>query len=225
MSEVLITLAMLSFLVALSIPTMFPRVYEHGYAQALKKYYGVLSSATTQIMTNNSGTLKKAFYHGTDMSYKYGQYLEYNKTCFWYGLNQCWASSIKKLPGGVPYNEIEKDGSFPSAAILSDGTSILFRMFNDNCTEAGLSLSLPYAGSPITNLCGTITIDVNGYLKPPNTIGRDIFVFLLGSNGIYAGGDPHTMFYDTNINCNSSDLTHNGNGCANKVINEGALNY
>jgi len=224
LSEILLTLAIMGSLMALTIPTLIKSTNKNAYVNGLKKTYGMLDTATNQIMTNNSGTLINAFTSSTDAQTKYGNILEYNKICAAGAVTgNCWASSTNKLSGGAAVEGFDADTNH-TGAVLADGTTILFDIQNVACDGTGVSLNLPYSTSTQTYLCGYIVVDVNGF-NNPNTFGRDMFIFLLGSNGLYSGGDPHTLVSDLTVNCNTTDMTHNGLGCAAKVLNEQAMNY
>jgi len=223
LSEILITLAVMGLVMALTIPSLTQRANKNTYVAGLKKTYGMLDTATNQIMSNNAGTVIQAFSGSNQAWTKYGTILEFNKTC-WAGsvIGNCWATSTNKLSGGaaVSFNPENYFG-----AVLADGSFMLFTIGFPNCNGTGFSINLPYT-SDTDHWCGSIIVDINGF-RGPNTFGRDQFLFSLGANGLYPGGDPHTIYnlVSDDVNCNTTDITHNGYGCASKVLNEQAMNY
>ena len=47
---------------------------------------------------------------------------------------------------------------------------------------------------------------------------------MLGSNGLYAGGEAHTV-YNATGNCNTMNTLKDGYGCASQVLNRQEINY
>lgn len=224
LSEILITLVLMGTVMALTIPSMTQKTNKNTYVAGLKKTYGMLDTATNQIMNNNAGTLIQAPAGGFTGLTNYCNILECNKTCLAGSIQgNCWASSTKTLSGGVSTEDYNINGGGHYGAILADGSFVVLYISSGNCTADGVSINLPYASDP-AHRCGQMLVDVNGF-KGPNTWGRDIFWFFTGPNGIVPGGDPHTSYNDLTINCNTAQTTKNGYGCAAKVLNEGAMNY
>jgi len=72
-----------------------------------------------------------------------------------------------------------------------------------------------------TNRCALIWVDLNG-AKKPNTIGRDLFFFVIKENGLYPNGCDDDRYCDAN---STTGNFGKGYGCACKVLREGAMNY
>lgn len=222
--EVLITLFLLGIVMSITIPSMLTRVASSSQVPGLRKIYGMLDSAVTKIMLTNSGSLVNAFTSSTDARDKFGLFFEYNRVCSTGSVaGNCWAIYSSKLSGGDAVESFNPNVDY-TAAIMADGSTLLFYIPNVACDGTGVSIALPYASSAKTFLCGYIVVDTNGF-KVPNTFGRDMFMFLLGSNGLYPGGDAHTLYNDQSVECRVSQTAKNGYGCASKVLNEGAINY
>jgi len=228
LAEVIIALALMGVLLALSIPTLLVKTNTSGHVQKLKKMYGILYTATNDIMLNNSGTLGGAYSNTMNAANTFLKYLECNKFCdIGDVIGECWATSTNKLSGGAAVDSFDADVDY-AGIVLPDGSSMLIKITRSNCDDQGISSDLPYSASTDkNNLCGYIVVDTNGYLNSPNTFGSDIFMFLLGKNGLYSGGDPHTQYnlVTNNNNCTTTPNGLNGYGCTNKVLNEGAMNY
>ena len=206
LAEVLITLAIMGTIMAITVPTLISTTNRNTYVNGLKKTYGMLDMATNQLMVNNSGTFANLGTGSTwvlEILYTYDSILDFENEGFSgagvYGF--AWANSTNKLSGGAAVESFDPTATV--GIVLTDGTYILFLGGSNSCTAAGVSVNLPYASDP-NHLCGTIYVDVNG-IKGPNTFGRDMFVFLVGSNGIHPGGDPHTKYNDLSLNCNPSE--------------------
>jgi hypothetical protein len=209
---------MMGFVMALTIPTLIQNTNKAAYVDGLKKTYGILDQATTQIMLNNSGTLKKAFTNADDIVTKYCNILECNKTC---GdgtavSGGCYnaQSAIKSLHNDAYWNN-PTDAIYRSF-VLADGTLVLTRLMSTDCTGT--------EGGILSSICGWFTIDVNGF-NGPNIYGRDIFAFYIKQDKISPAGETGDFVdYDTYCNPTSSDV-YSGIGCAQKVLNEQDMSY
>jgi hypothetical protein len=68
-----------------------------------------------------------------------------------------------------------------------------------------------------------ISVDVNGYAKKPNRLGRDLFMFQLMDNGeLLPMGAKGTDYYSaTNEYCsNTSTHNMNGAGCTARILRD-----
>ena len=68
-----------------------------------------------------------------------------------------------------------------------------------------------------------ISVDVNGYLKNPNRLGRDLFIFELDSKGrLLPMGAPGTKYYsETEEYCSATSSNNmNGAGCTYKALTD-----
>jgi prepilin-type N-terminal cleavage/methylation domain-containing protein len=236
LTEVLIALSLMGVILACTVPTLNSRVENRSYAPALKKIYSTLSDATSNIMLNNSGTLANSFVGATpaiasryarDNANMFAKTLEYTRTCNSGAVisGGCWAASTSKLSGGASV-----EGFVPEmyeGAVLADGTLLLFRITNNSCDgmlpAPIISPTLPYNADNNVS-CGSIMVDLNG-VKVPNRIGRDIFLFALGANGIFPGGEGRTEFNNQQVECNPASNAVDGYGCAGRVLDEGEMNY
>lgn len=80
----------------------------------------------------------------------------------------------------------------PSTTILGpDGVEVVNKETGTSTKEAQNADKVAARGGALTEVIGTVIIDVNGKSQP-NTAGRDLFAFYLGNNGIlypYGGSD------------------------------------
>lgn len=83
------------------------------------------------------------------------------------------------------------------------------------------------AGGTMTSNAASVTIDVNG-IKKPNTYGRDIFMFVLGGEGVLypVGGKDYSIFYrgDDSLTWQKKCMetsTYYGQYCAGRVVENG----
>ena len=199
LAEVLITLVIIGVIGAMTIPTLMNNTNKQEYVSKLKKAYSTLSQATNKIIAEQG---PPALWITTldDFYEIYRKHLVNAKEC---GAGSgCWSQSknggLKKLNGA---NDDDWDGSKYRNLIIADGVQVMFTptWFTPGCTDR----------------CALIHIDVNGERKP-NQQGRDVFTFVLYSDGLR----PFDCTNDSQCDVNGRGL-----GCACKVLREGAMNY
>lgn len=227
--EVLLVLTILGTLMALTVPVLLIDASNRSFTPLLQRSFSSMENTASKIMVNNSGTLERAFTSSIDARDKFGNNLEYILTCAAGSVTgNCWANSTFALSGGDSSTvESFAPNTGYVGAVLSDKSFLLVNITNTTCNGVGVSIDNKYASAILSeqsHLCGNIVVDTNGF-EGPNTFGRDIFMFLLGSDGIHRGGDEFTLYNDLAVNCNIANTTHNGYGCADKVINEGEMSY
>ncbi|MFA6989038.1 MAG: type II secretion system protein [Candidatus Gastranaerophilaceae bacterium] len=181
LAEVLITLAIIGIIAAMTIPGLIANTNDQELKTAWKKAYSDISQATLLIMADNGGTMTNLCSTFDNNCFRdlYSNYLNYTKicdvnatygTCF-HSLNGSWQFDTVKLLNGT--SNIQVNAYYPlsasgdSGARLNNGQLLLFDYRSSTCTD-----TTHVEG--YTNACGWITVDVNGF-KGPNTVGKDIF--------------------------------------------------
>lgn len=205
LAEVLVTLAIIGVVAALTIPSLITNIQDQQYKTAYRKSYSVLSAATMQIREDNGGSMVNFFSNmstGVDhvnFATIYSRYLNVVKTCT-YTTNEyeCWHSSSNTmvdlagdpLPAGSPFSN---STDISQGLILSDGSLITFYADTDNCDDT--SLTIPS--------CGEIVVDTNGF-KKPNMVGKDIFAFHLTKDSLVPYGAQGDFLDINNIICSTT---------------------
>ena len=129
----------------------------------------------------------------------YKKYLSYVKACN--GVSGCYGQQkFYYLSAGEDY--AWGNNVYPKL-VLADGTQIIFVHRSNDCSSS-------WFGSD--DVCFTIGVDVNGE-KPPNTWGRDAFIFVIKENGLHPAGCDTAVF----------DVRGQNSTC--KVLRESAMNY
>lgn len=181
LSEILLVLSVIGVVAALTIPTLTQKISDGQSKTAWKKAFSTLSQVTVTLMSNNGGKLMTPFMAGAATPANSNAFmtaladnLNTLKRCNnGASFGNCWHTSWKYGDGAT-----DTDGNY-TGAILADGTFLLIWV-NASCN---------WIVAPITDGCGWIKVDVNGF-KPPNIDGKDIFAVLLTDNGIKPfGGD------------------------------------
>jgi len=228
LAEVLITLTIIGVVAALTVPNLYAYYQKQQYVTQLKKVYTEISQAIKLMMADESinkltasNTLTyddvsdwNEFIQGVGDNFL-KKYFKVIKDCGTEVSNDCFASagSCKKITGDMW-------GEMPSclySIVTVSGASICF------VTVAG-------EFHP-----GAMMVDING-LKPPNTAGRDLFMFSYyydGSidesatpecrKGVFCNGGQFGVFDNPNDlrQTRFENLCSNyGAGCFGKILND-----
>lgn len=204
LAEALITLGIIGVVAAYTIPVLMNNIQDQQFKQMWKKEYSVISQAYERVKDDEGGDLSGYFIpedHNAPAQIitKMGQYLLYIKSCNIPYISDysyvCGTGGgvptvdlyklYKTLSGGYVYNYNLISGQY----ILKDGTNLYFRSYNDR-------------GSLI------IYIDVNGYIKKPNTLGKDLFGMIMTKDKIMPFGAIGTGLQNT---CNTTAIACPGN--------------
>ena len=209
LAEVLITLVIIGVIAAATIPTVINNTKKQEFVAGCKKAYSTLQQSLISMARNNDAvTGDYLFLQDKNFVDELAKVTNVIKIC---NSNECFPnySSYKKFNGAT------MDNAQTKSAILADGQILGYLQI------AGGPYSLTSGEWGLTeddrnNTIGRVMIDVNGN-KPPNTWGRDVFVFaIVNGKGFIPGGAESTA------ECNKSNT---GVACTAKVLREGAMNY
>jgi len=219
LAEVLLTLAIIGVVAALTIPAVVTKVTKDQYVVGLKKAYNTLKAVEREAIQEH-GPIENWSWStggwGSDPTADFERYFlprfDVLKNCGATTEEGCFAEELTVLSGNSAGYSVNTAGYYK--IITSDGMSWAYG--KDDSTY------------PLWSR-GWFYVDVNG-LKGPNRWGRDIFTFnVFPSNlGIKPEGsydvDGVNQVSKNNIdaNCNTS---FSGSYCTAKVLSEGAMNY
>ena len=206
LAEVLITLAIIGVVAALTIPAVVYKYQKHAQYTQFMKVYNTLSNAF-QLAQGEYGSVKSWDYDGSDMVDNYlAKYLNIISS------QDIPNYDIKTLDGqsfGAMNAVVSGNVASPKYYTLSDGSAFL----------------IPVA---MENFGIVVAVDTNG-VKAPNTFGRDIFQFIIGSDSDNDLLTPSTKSGDNNQNCSADGTPDEGEfsgiGCADRLLKEGKMNY
>lgn len=230
LAEVLIVIGIIGVVAAITIPALVKDYQDTQYKVAFKRNYALLSEATKQIAADNGNTLVGTYtpnnsMNGLQIAYK--NYLKYDRICSSADdtnsnsssyLYKCWTNQICTINnncGGVfPVMPVNSAGS--SGTSIGSGTSWnnIYYLINGASVVIGDYSSFSYKINN-TTIIGGISLDTNGP-KPPNTIGKDIYVINVLENGNIA---PVGVGI-TNSNADFANCTTIGNSCGQKYLLE-----
>src|SRR5574344_1389620 len=227
LAEVLITLGIIGVVAAMTLPTLINNTNKKEMVTKLQKEYSVLSQALLLAENENGLAGTWGFRDGSTAQvlqiYDYlSPHLNIIKYC---GVDYKGDSTQNKGVGCFDSNWLGLNGSIPTNwtrtayglggnvvnFVLADGTVISI----DGHNQPGDKDLLGINDEHVANEFAVITVDLNGK-KKPNSLGRDIFLFILGYDRIIpAGADDYSS-------CSKTSL---GYTCAQKVLNEEKFNY
>ena len=222
LTELLIALAVLAIIAAVTVPSMITITNKHNYVNGLKRSHLMLKTAISAIMADNGGTMVKVGNAADSAALRNAfadrvcSKLNCIKICYANSLpGVCFHNTAKTLQG----TDYTFNMNWEPRAILSNGMLLIIDYGTSAC-------NLWSATNGTSTACGSIWRDINGF-KPPNQLGRDIFNFGLLQTGIIPNGTKSgATTANWNIACNPSSASgSNGIYCAGKVLTEGAMNY
>ena len=229
LAEVLITLAIIGVVAALTIPTLVSNYQKTQYVTQLKKAYSQFNQALVQMAADRGcvGDLKCTGLFVPDANVFGSEFVEYFKVvknCDTTG-SGCMSTSVDtNYDGSSSYGRFSTDTIGHYRFISADGVafSITTNLGTANCNAK------PLSSAYMMQYCGDLEIDVNGPTKGPNYRGRDIFMFSI-TNGkgplLYPeGDDDQPPWQRLGSSCSPGDKF--GNFCAARIMQEGwQMNY
>lgn len=228
LAEVLIVLAIIGVVAALTIPTLINKYKEKQTVSALKKTFAALGQAYKFVeaeygnpttwglkrliqSTDENGNVTVEQHGNSDLVVdRFSNYLKIVEKCAPLEEN-CSIKNIKYELLSGEISNFQWVGGVLYSLMLQDGTLLYYYNTSGACNESNI-------------ICGSFYIDVNGYSKP-NAKGKDLFEFYLSTKGIIPSGMPDSTIFNKFANTCSDSKTMNGNACAAWVIYNGNMDY
>ena len=213
LAEVLITLAIIGVVAAITLPSLIQKHQEKEFATRTKKLYSdignalILAQKNFDVVGDNS-----LLFNTTDSSYevakKLGQYFNGAKVCkdknekgcskYYYEIKYATLRLDADNKGKVRY------APWDPVIILSNGAIIsLNNSKRENCYANVTSNKTDEYGRPVLNpdgsnqtvnwtsySCGLLNVDVNGVGKP-NQYGRDVYQFSISKEKLRLQENAH----------------------------------
>ena len=208
LAEVLITLGVIGVVSAMTIPSVINKYKEQVTVNKVKKFYSMISQAYMLSVKDNGYANEWSVGNGRNSTTAnqiapyLKPYLKIIKDC---GTNSgCLGYKDKvNLLKGTKHTTNYDTANYYYKLILSDGSYIWWRGVDNWCKQN--------AGG-VSNICVAIWTDTNGG-KEPNTIGKDIFEFLI---------TPYGAKPALNDDCKK---TGDGWGCSSYILKNGNMDY
>jgi len=206
LAEVLLTLAIIGVVAALTIPSVIISTTQSQYVVSLKKAFNTLKAVEREAKQEHGEMQYWGWQNSLDDFNTYFKpYFDVLKDCGTDTDDGCFAKSYKQVGGGA--------STF--MATPSDYAKII--------TPDGMAYAFQAANVGIVR--GYFYVDVNSK-KLPNVFGRDVFAFLVTNVvGIKPAGSIDTDGDSIKTSDVDTDCLDTGTYCAVKVLGEGAMNY
>lgn len=198
LAEVLIVIGIIGVVAAILIPNLMEKVQDWQFKEAAKTAYSKCSQVIQQMKQDEGGSLD--YYENNAFTFKpvFMKYFKVIKDC---GMSNCVATGASSdiyhsLTGEKGNTNWLGSGQF----VTTDG------MFWGIYNHGGTLL--------------TVSVDVNGYTKPPNVWGKDLFMFMIQNNNLLPMGAPQTG-WNTSSYCSRETVSspnYNGISCMYFVI-------
>lgn len=230
LAEVLITLGIIGIVAEMTIPTLSQQLNNAAYYSGFVTTYSILSQASSQLITDNGGTLVNQYANTTDLMNAFASKLKTIKKCPEGSISSCWKTNNLTVLGR--YQTVAL-GTNDASMILVNGANVRFSTLGSDFSSNCQSGSNYYVKNGTTyKACDSMWVDVNGD-KPPNELGRDTFFFLLYPTlPLVPDGMPGTEDYigygGYNEGCDYISNPGAGNigiTCGVKLIMEKKMNY
>ena len=204
LSAVLIALTIIGVIAAMTVPALLQSTQKIELETAFKKQYSTLKQAVEKIKTEDSLEFTYDIYDEQFRERLASEYIE---------LKDC--GSINGNTGCVVQ---EDDGSF-SYYKTFNGNTLSRSYFDDGgfITNDGTTFFVEQGNQARDYTGYIVSIDVNGYVKGPNRMGRDLFMFQITEDGdVLPMGAENTYWYSnrTSYCSRSSSSSYNGFTCA-----------
>ena len=225
LAEVLISLAIIGVVAALTIPSLVQKYQEKAWVTGAKKFYSVMNQAVQMAVLEHGTPDQWGFTpeDSTPMLTYVMPYLKHAKFCGQDGTDICHPGKLYRRNGIIldPVDIFNGDNSSEKRSGLQLGDGMIVGVMVMGAADC---LSVRGTGNA-ANLCGEYMVDINGAASP-NTYGKDIFIFNLTKGGqiVPSGARDFTLEgYTFENGCLSE--TAEGWGCTGWVIENGNMDY
>lgn len=235
LAEVLITLGIIGVVAAITIPTLVSSYQKVQYVTGLKKAYAQLNQVIIQFAADQGcpGDLRCTglFNTGVDqntLGKEFVKYFKVSRDCDVQMSTGCFSNTIiNDYVGNASTGGLDDDRY---KFIALDGIAYRVNNFSDGCTT---NWSISGTG-PLTSICGSVNVDVNGSKAGPNRFGRDIFSFYItNAKGpmLYPAGGTDIVdgvggYWNSPSHLSCQEGHPDGTTCAGRIMEQGwEMNY
>ena len=205
LAEVLITLGIIGVVAALTIPSLMNAHKAARYRSQFLKSYSTLQQAFRLMQEDDVSTDPATYPHGTYYQ-TFRNYLKGTLDCERIGREvknpPCWTRNAPIE--NKTYKSLDKKSNV-NTGLLDDGQLVLpdgTNVYVENVAGTGEYIVL-------------VSVDINGYMSPPNRWGYDLFTFQMIEGELKVMGDINTKYTIQQTYCNHAATGFlNGIACA-----------
>lgn len=219
MAEVLITLGIIGVVAAMTLPTLLNNNRNKALETALKRSYSVLSQALDMYYAQNGEKLTSETVDRRELKPILMKYLNTVQDCG-YGAGDVNDACV---PNTGTSGNIEQENEVIYKTF--NGKNNLYLNSVDDgqfVLNDGSLILLENSASGTTKML-FISVDLNGFHKLPNCLGRDLFMFQVDEKGrLLPMGMEGTQYYSkTDAYCSPTSTNNmNGAGCTYKALTD-----
>ena len=240
MAEVLITIGIIGIIAEMTIPSLMVSIQRKDTYASLQKALSVLNQAAAIIRQNNGGDMTDAVVSGDTQNQDYANLfaaqMKVVKQCKGSDdATNCYLGASDNLYNLMMdteygYYATGKTNLFSDYPVLvtPDGFTYTFIALDTHCES--LKYQRIRTDPASGEMCLQINVDVNG-VKPPNSVGRDIFFISVNKYNVTPYWDMD-YYYSNGATTDNSycDMTNGaqqwgGADCAHRVIEQLGINY
>lgn len=188
LAEVLITLGIIGVVAAMTMPVLNQKLSDQKNMSMLKKTYSILAQATNLAISQHEnpeywGMVDNNDVVVTEIYNYYKPYFNMMREC--QNSEGCWAYPTKNMDGSV-YWSAHNSSWCQFAFTLVTGVNVLMDIYPASMiSSSGNGES--FGMGDIDYDCLVFWVDINAE-RMPNTIGRDIFAFVVTHRGLQPAG-------------------------------------
>jgi prepilin-type N-terminal cleavage/methylation domain-containing protein len=199
LAEVLITLAIVGVVAALTIPSLINKCQKIVWAKQAQKEYAMWTQVFKRILADNNTTSLSE----TELWSKIHDY-GFDSNC---SLEEDFFTELGKYVkfSIINFDPSETEGYPDYEMVFPNGIRIFFTFYKKAYSKSDtVCKKIKALGGNMCSSIGALEIDING-AKGPNTLGRDRFGFELSDEGIlypYGGKDDALYIKQTDLATN-----------------------
>ena len=198
LAETLVVMGIIGVVAALTIPKLNQATGDREKVAKVKKVYSNLEDAFGRA-TAVYGPIDEWFVNADDehecLFNRITEFMKLSKNCDSENGGCFSADEVKNLDGGNDASSILLT-QLPYAFLTADGTAIGFLIFDGLC-NSDVTADSDEANNPLENTCAAAYVDIDG-AKGTNTMGKDIFGFIITKDGLYPAGSRFQYNSDDN---------------------------
>lgn len=218
MADVLITLGIIGIVAAMTRPSLMNNHRNKALETGLKRSYSLISQALNMYQAHNGEPLKPG--EIATIGQVKTILMKYMQT-----IRDCGRGANDE-DACIPNIESDSERSSKTYKNLTGTSSIALRNFDDGqfVLNDGSLVLIENANNDDQNKGAIfISVDVNGFLKNPNRLGPDLFMFQIDSRGtlLPMGAEGTNYYSNTGEYCSpNSSNQMNGAGCTYKALTD-----